>query len=103
MFADSACTQPVAAVSSGCTAPGYAMTMDTNSCGPTGGGIHLFSLGAASSPTQLYVQANSQCFAAGPAASGYSYYTVGAEYPGVDLRGRDRGPRLQKRKTTSAS
>jgi hypothetical protein len=79
MFSDSACTQPIAAVPMGCATPLYATIADVSNCGTGVGAVHVYTLGATTSPTQLYVQSGTQCYSGGPAASGYTYYSVGAE------------------------
>jgi hypothetical protein len=84
-YGDSACTEPVVAVPSGCTTPAYALTLSASTCGASAGGTHVFGVGAAASPSTIYVQSGTQCFAAGSAATGYSYFTVGAEVPATSF------------------
>jgi hypothetical protein len=78
MYSDSACSMPIAAVPAGCTTAAYATNVDTSNCGGAGA-THIYALGATTSPTQLYVQSNGQCYAGGPAVTGYTYYALGAE------------------------
>ncbi len=82
VYSDSACTNQVVAVPTGCTSPGYGAMMDTtNVCGPNGGPTHIYSLGAAQSPQTLYVMSGTTCYAAGPAGTQYTYYAMGSEVP----------------------
>jgi hypothetical protein len=79
VYADSQCTTAIVMGPAGCTAPSYAIGMDNTTCGT--GGAHVYKIGAAAAPTTVYASAQGQCFSAGPAATGYSYYSVGAEIP----------------------
>jgi len=81
LFADSACTQPVLSMPTGCSAPTYALTQTAASCSTTVGGTHVYSVGAATSPAGIYVQSGTSCFSAGTGASGFVYYSVGSEVP----------------------
>jgi hypothetical protein len=80
-FADASCTMPIIAVATGCTAPGYAVVVDSGTCGQAAGATHVHAVGAAANPTTLYLQSGGQCFQAGTATAGYNYYAVGAEVP----------------------
>ncbi len=81
LFADSACTQPILSMPTGCTAPAYALTQSAQGCSVNPVGTHVFSVGALTNPTGIYVQSGASCFSAGTGASGFDYYTVGAEIP----------------------
>ena len=51
-------------------------------------------------PVALYVQSGTQCYSGGPASTGYSYFSVGAEVPATTFVAASTGPRLRP---TSAS
>jgi hypothetical protein len=92
VYSDSACTQQMVAVPTGCTSPGYAITVDTtNVCGPNAGGTHVWTLGSATTPQALYVMSGTTCYAAGPAGSQYTYYNVGSEVPASSFVGATAG------------
>jgi hypothetical protein len=65
--------------------------MDASACGLTPGGTHVYTVGAATTPATLYAGNASSCFAAGPPASGYSYFSVGAEIPASTFVGATPG------------
>jgi hypothetical protein len=78
IYADSACTQPIVALTSGCSMPTYVLTAGSATCGATPG-THVFTLGASTTPSTLYVASGSSCYAAGAPGSGFTYYNAGAE------------------------
>lgn len=75
-FADEACKQPLAVGSASC-APKYALTFEPSTCSSPV--VHVYSIGATTSPSKLYVSANGTCINAGPADATSVYYQVGAE------------------------
>jgi hypothetical protein len=78
-YGDMGCTMPIAAVQSGCAAPKYAVHTVATACGDDLG-VHVYAAGAPATLTTVYAQSGHSCFAAGTAsASGYTYYSVGAE------------------------
>lgn len=81
VFADDTCQSPLLMLESSCTAPSYALQIAPSTCDANPGAIHVFSVGAATTPSTLYVQAGSTCYQAGTATSGFTYYAVGAEIP----------------------
>jgi len=84
-YSDSSCTMPLLAVPTGCSMPAYVLGADSSTCGQGATGTHVFAVGAAATPTSLYVKSNTSCFAAGPAATGFSYYAVGTEVPATSF------------------
>ena len=86
IYSDAMCTTPLLSVATGCTPPAYAQTMLAEaSCSTTVGGTHVYAVGASTSPSALYVQAGSSCYSAGPGATGFSYFSVGAEVPATSF------------------
>ena len=81
VYSDAMCQTPLLMITSSCAAPAYALVQDASTCDSTAGATHVFAVGATTTPTTLYVQTGTSCFAAGPAATGYTYYAVGAEIP----------------------
>lgn len=81
VFADAMCQSPLLMITSGCAAPSYALQLATSTCDVSPGAIHVFSVGAATTPSALYIQAGSSCYQAGTATTGYTYYAVGPEIP----------------------
>jgi hypothetical protein len=78
-YSDAACSTPVIAVATGCTSPKYAITASASTCDAAGAGLHVFPVGAETTPTSLYINTGSSCFSLGPPTTGMSYYAVGAE------------------------
>jgi len=78
LFADAACMQPMAVGSPGC-APKYAMMPESSSCGKAL--VHVYAIGATTTPSKVYVSAGGSCLEAGPADPNAAYYQVGAEVP----------------------
>jgi hypothetical protein len=78
-FSDAACTQPLAMDNSGCTSK-YAIKRDPPTGCNTVGPAHIYELAAASTVTNIYFQAGTQCIST-PAPMGGTLYSVGAEVP----------------------
>jgi hypothetical protein len=91
VFADAACMTPVLTVPSGCAAPMYATSTAASACGLAPGGTHIFTVGAAVTPSTIYAGSAAQCFNAGPATSGFNYLAVGAEIPASTFVGATSG------------
>lgn len=80
-FSDAQCSQPMVLMQGSCSAPKYATSATAAACGLDPSATHVFQLGAATNPTQIYAQAGGSCYAVGQAASDWQYFTVGAEIP----------------------
>ncbi len=85
MFADSACTQPIIALPTGCATPTYAVVQASGTCAAVVAGNHIYNVGASTNPMALYVQNGASCFSAGTGQPGYDYYTIGAEVPATSF------------------
>jgi hypothetical protein len=80
-YADSQCMTPIVMAPASCSTPSYAQTLDSASCGDAVPATHVLAVGAAMTPTGLYLKNGTNCFSAGPVVTGYNYYDVGAEVP----------------------
>jgi hypothetical protein len=80
-YSDSNCTAGIAALKTGCAAPKYGVTATQDSCHEGSVGLSIYSIGATTQVTTLYVLSGTSCLAAGPAPSGFDFYTIGSEVP----------------------
>jgi hypothetical protein len=80
VYADASCTMQVVSAGSGC-APAYVAVPDSSSgmsCGASAGAVHIYSVGASTTPSNLYVSAAGMCFALGQVPMA-AYYMLGSE------------------------
>jgi hypothetical protein len=80
-YSDTNCTMQVVSVVSGCAQPPYIavpVAVSATSCSEAGGGTHIYSVGAATTPAALYVSAGGMCFPLGQVPMA-SYFTLGNE------------------------
>ncbi len=87
LFADAACTQPLAETSKGCAPSAYATTTDitVGACN-TMAHEHVFMLGSAFTGTTVYSKGPTTCApyagtGANPFTTSFDFYSVGSEVP----------------------
>jgi len=86
-YSDAQCHTPIVLMQSACAAPKYALSASAPACGLDPAATHVYSLGAAITPTQIYAQAGGSCYAVGQAATDWQYFAVGAEIPASSFVG----------------
>ena len=79
LYSDAACQNAIVMAPAGCATPSYAIGTADTTCGTSG--AHIYKIGGAATVTTIYASAQGQCFSGGPAASGFSFFAVGAEIP----------------------
>ncbi|APR86455.1 Hypothetical protein A7982_11804 [Minicystis rosea] len=80
-FADASCETPMVLLQNACSAPKYAVSNTDAACGLDPSAIHVYAVDQPTTPAMIYGKSGGSCFAIGPSASEYLYYTVGAEVP----------------------
>lgn len=78
-YSDVGCNTPMIMTQGSCAPPKYGISVSDADCGFDPSKAHVYSVGTAMTPTNIYAKSGAGCFAIGPAESGYSYYSVGAE------------------------
>ena len=91
LYADAACATAIVFVEAGCTAPEYALSKTDSTCGGPSQ-MHVFSVGAATTPSAFYTLNGASCQGLGPApTTGYLFFPVGAEIPASSFVGATLG------------
>ncbi|MFT3776543.1 MAG: hypothetical protein QM820_65210 [Minicystis sp.] len=80
-YADASCATPMVLLQNACTAPKYATSNTDAACGLDPSAIHIYAIDQPTTPQMIYGKSGGSCFAIGPAAADYAYFTVGAEVP----------------------
>jgi len=80
-YADASCTQAMVLLQNACAPPRYGITNSDAACGLDPSSVHVYAIGAATSPPMIYGKSGASCFAIGPSTPDYQYFIVGAEIP----------------------
>lgn len=80
-FGDAACATSIVILPGSCSAPAYATsTGSSTACAVAQ--MHVFAVGDAATPANIYAKNGTSCVSLGPAGSDtFTYFTVGAEVP----------------------
>ena len=80
-YADASCETPMVLLQNACSPPKYAVSSIEAACGLDPSAMRVYAVDQPTTPAMIYGKQGASCFAIGPSASDYQYFTVGAEVP----------------------